>query len=631
MFPCAGCGISIVNKYFLSALDLKWHLTCLKCCVCFKSLDNENSCYCKDGQVYCKQDYYKIHWRAKFLTSTSYTDYRCQSCSSCHAIIFPDELVMRARHLVYHLECFKCQLCRADLNPGDPFGLKEELLVCQNHFMVHGPPRLEEKVHFEDESKENTGNIGNIYQTPWVAKTYEDKQISLEGGEERVTQSFLKNTFLTQNVSDSPFLDVMDHNPIISEDYKLNNLKSDKKYKHKEVIQSHTKGRPRKKKVTTTVANVKTFQRKDKRERSKCQSLKSENEENNETKGDPIGKVIINAASPLSSLSKKFERNSNYTDYKEHSPSPYFDKMKCRKGGFEQRQLAVIDSYLNDKESLEDGINDNCEMLNIDSSSEPANVNDFYSPHLRASHAAHSSQSFEDIQSHADGGVNQKELLLYEMSERRANYHYTELTSDSPYSDLLKKTKNNDSTPGSSLNHSSDLSPNSSLIELNNRLNHQFYHSLHPSFMGLPPHLNAASHAHHHHIRSKRLRTSFKHHQLKTMKTYFALNHNPDAKDLKQLSQKTGLSKRVLQVWFQNARAKYRRNMSKQEGSSYNNGGDSVSGCSNREDDSPTLEIMSIPTTEERSDMISISNLGYYDNINMYTKEDLDIYPNHPK
>ncbi|GMR31685.1 hypothetical protein PMAYCL1PPCAC_01880, partial [Pristionchus mayeri] len=59
--------------------------------------------------------------------------------------------------------------------------------------------------------------------------------------------------------------------------------------------------------------------------------------------------------------------------------------------------------------------------------------------------------------------------------------------------------------------------------------------------------------------RSKRMRTSFKHHQLRTMKNYFNLNHNPDAKDLKQLATKTGLSKRVLQVWFQNARAKFRR------------------------------------------------------------------------
>lgn len=51
-----------------------------------------------------------------------------------------------------------------------------------------------------------------------------------------------------------------------------------------------------------------------------------------------------------------------------------------------------------------------------------------------------------------------------------------------------------------------------------------------------------------HNQRTKRMRTSFKHHQLRTMKSYFAINQNPDAKDLKQLAQKTGLSKRVLQV-----------------------------------------------------------------------------------
>ncbi|KAJ6633088.1 Protein apterous [Pseudolycoriella hygida] len=76
---------------------------------------------------------------------------------------------------------------------------------------------------------------------------------------------------------------------------------------------------------------------------------------------------------------------------------------------------------------------------------------------------------------------------------------------------------------------------------------------------GRGSHMSASS-------RAKRMRTSFKHHQLRTMKSYFAINHNPDAKDLKQLSQKTGLPKRVLQVWFQNARAKWRRMMMKQEG-----------------------------------------------------------------
>ena len=61
--------------------------------------------------------------------------------------------------------------------------------------------------------------------------------------------------------------------------------------------------------------------------------------------------------------------------------------------------------------------------------------------------------------------------------------------------------------------------------------------------------------------RTKRMRTSFKHHQLRTMKSYFAINQNPDAKDLKQLAQKTGLSKRVLQVlsnlWCNNKTLKF--------------------------------------------------------------------------
>ncbi|XP_016127921.1 LIM/homeobox protein Lhx2-like [Sinocyclocheilus grahami] len=65
--------------------------------------------------------------------------------------------------------------------------------------------------------------------------------------------------------------------------------------------------------------------------------------------------------------------------------------------------------------------------------------------------------------------------------------------------------------------------------------------------------------------KSKRMRTSFKHHQLRSMQNFFTHNHNPDAKDLKELAQKTGLTKRVLQVWFQNARAKLRRNCLYQE------------------------------------------------------------------
>ena len=64
-------------------------------------------------------------------------------------------------------------------------------------------------------------------------------------------------------------------------------------------------------------------------------------------------------------------------------------------------------------------------------------------------------------------------------------------------------------------------------------------------------------------MKKKRMRTSFKHQQLRIMKAYFQINQNPDSKELKELSERTGLSKRTLQVWFQNSRAK-QRNIKKQ-------------------------------------------------------------------
>nr|XP_033493151.1 LIM/homeobox protein Lhx9-like [Epinephelus lanceolatus] len=61
--------------------------------------------------------------------------------------------------------------------------------------------------------------------------------------------------------------------------------------------------------------------------------------------------------------------------------------------------------------------------------------------------------------------------------------------------------------------------------------------------------------------RTKRIRTSFRSEQLRALESYFAQKHNPDGKDWTCLAHKTGLPKRVLQVWFQNARAKLRRSL----------------------------------------------------------------------
>ncbi|XP_028296735.1 LIM/homeobox protein Awh-like isoform X2 [Gouania willdenowi] len=61
--------------------------------------------------------------------------------------------------------------------------------------------------------------------------------------------------------------------------------------------------------------------------------------------------------------------------------------------------------------------------------------------------------------------------------------------------------------------------------------------------------------------RSKRIRTCFGSGQLRALESYFTLKQNPDGKDWNVLAHQTGLSKRVLQVWFQNARAKLRRSL----------------------------------------------------------------------
>lgn len=81
---------------------------------------------------------------------------------------------------------------------------------------------------------------------------------------------------------------------------------------------------------------------------------------------------------------------------------------------------------------------------------------------------------------------------------------------------------------------------------------------------------SSSAHNNNSHGKKKRIRTSFKHQQLRIMKAHFQINQNPDSKDLKELSERTGLQKRVLQVWFQNSRAKQRKSCSSSTSGSFN-------------------------------------------------------------
>ena len=54
---CAGCRIRIQDKYYLCAVEKKWPSSCLKCAECGAELENEASCFEKEGQIYCRDDY----------------------------------------------------------------------------------------------------------------------------------------------------------------------------------------------------------------------------------------------------------------------------------------------------------------------------------------------------------------------------------------------------------------------------------------------------------------------------------------------------------------------------------------------------------------------------------------------
>ena len=60
-------------------------------------------------------------------------------------------------------------------------------------------------------------------------------------------------------------------------------------------------------------------------------------------------------------------------------------------------------------------------------------------------------------------------------------------------------------------------------------------------------------------MKEKRYRTTFTPEQIEMMQNAFKNEKNPDSTSLQKLSKEINLSKRVLQVWFQNARAKYKK------------------------------------------------------------------------
>lgn len=54
---CAGCGRHISDRFYLLALERHWHVSCLQCSQCGRTLDDEITCFARDGNIYCRKDY----------------------------------------------------------------------------------------------------------------------------------------------------------------------------------------------------------------------------------------------------------------------------------------------------------------------------------------------------------------------------------------------------------------------------------------------------------------------------------------------------------------------------------------------------------------------------------------------
>uniref|UniRef100_A0A8C0KGX8 LIM domain kinase 1 n=1 Tax=Canis lupus dingo TaxID=286419 RepID=A0A8C0KGX8_CANLU len=112
---CASCGQRIYDGQYLQALNADWHADCFRCCECSASLSHQY--YEKDGQLFCKRDYWARYGEA------------CHGCSE-H---ITKGLVMVAGELKYHPECFICLTCGTFIGDGDTYTLVEHSKLYCGH------------------------------------------------------------------------------------------------------------------------------------------------------------------------------------------------------------------------------------------------------------------------------------------------------------------------------------------------------------------------------------------------------------------------------------------------------------------------------------------------------------------
>uniref|UniRef100_A0AAY5KWW9 LIM zinc-binding domain-containing protein n=1 Tax=Esox lucius TaxID=8010 RepID=A0AAY5KWW9_ESOLU len=57
LLVCAGCGGRVCDRFVLLAAGRAWHGACLRCSQCQCELQTHLTLYCREGSIYCQQDY----------------------------------------------------------------------------------------------------------------------------------------------------------------------------------------------------------------------------------------------------------------------------------------------------------------------------------------------------------------------------------------------------------------------------------------------------------------------------------------------------------------------------------------------------------------------------------------------
>ncbi|XP_065084208.1 LIM/homeobox protein Awh-like isoform X1 [Ochlerotatus camptorhynchus] len=155
---CGGCAEQITDRYIFEVSGCAWHGSCLRCSICYCSLERQASCYFKDGEVYCKTDYIK-----KFKAS----------CAKCSRSISPSDWVRRARDFVFHLACFACDSCGRQLSTGEQFAIIDDRVLCKTHYME----LIDDGTTSSEDGCDAEGNGKN--KTKRIRTTFTEEQIQI--------------------------------------------------------------------------------------------------------------------------------------------------------------------------------------------------------------------------------------------------------------------------------------------------------------------------------------------------------------------------------------------------------------------------------------------------------------------